>query len=100
MMLVTPSDGQQPATAGPPRPPTWLGSDERIPFLKALMPALLRYFEKAGESGAVRSRSPTFPELCNLAARDPDVRRATPNPAFWEALRAQLGLPDDTRQTG
>ena len=40
------------------------------------------------------------PELCTLAAREPEVRRATPNPAFWEALRAQLGLPDDTRRTG
>ena len=42
----------------------------------------------------------TVPELCKLAARDSDIRRATPNPAFWEALRAQLGLPDDTRRTG
>ena len=41
----------------------------------------------------------SVPELCNLAARDPDVRRATPNPAFWEALRAQLGLPDWLRRT-
>jgi hypothetical protein len=44
----------------------------------------------ATESVQKRMSTPSGPKFFDCCA--------TPNPAFWEALRAHLGLPDDTQR--